>query len=238
LRRLTGEEYDALSPHLERVVFKRHDIAVHANVPFDHAYFPESGLASVISHTEDGRRLEVGLFGREAMVSSAIVLGADRIPLETFAQIPGVWIRVGADALRAAMRRHPGLHALLLRYVQTFLMTVSSTALSNGAYRVEERLARWLVMTHDRIDGDDLPLTHEFLSLMLGVRRSGVTVAIHTLEGARMIKAKRGSLTVLDRAGLEAAAGASYGTAEAEYERLIGPLSPKRPPVRERGGES
>ncbi len=170
LRQLRPEVFDALRPTLERLPLARNYVVVHPNVPFEYAYFPEGGLGSVISNTEDGRRLEVGLFGREAMVSSAIVLGSDRVPLETFLQIPGVWLRVGADTLRTAMRQHPELHGLLLRYVQCFLMTLSSTALSNGAYKIEERLARWLVMTHDRMDGDDLPLTHEFLSPMLSTR--------------------------------------------------------------------
>jgi CRP-like cAMP-binding protein len=108
--------------------------------------------------------------------------------------------------------------------VQTFMVQVAQTAVANARTPAEERLARWLLMYHDRQDGDDLPVTHEFLSIMLGVRRPTVTVAIHTLEGAGLIRARRGHIRVIDRGRLEEAAGQTYGPAEAEYERLIGPL--------------
>ena len=199
------------------------DVVVRSDEPFTYAWFPESGLASIISNTSEPRRLEVGLFGWEGMVSTALVLGADRTPHETTVQIEGTWLRIEAERLRAAMGQSPALTGVLMRYVQTFLLVLSQTALSNGAYKIEERLARWLLLAHDRVDGDELPLTHEFLSLMLAVRRSSLTIATHMLEGAGMIRAKRGLIIVLDRAKLEAAAGETYGKAEAEYERLIGP---------------
>jgi CRP-like cAMP-binding protein len=115
------------------------------------------------------------------------------------------------------------VRALLLRYAHVFMVQVAATALADGRYSIEQRLARWLLMCHDR-NGDDLALTHEFLALMLGVRRPGVTESLHILEGERMIKAQRGLITILDRQKLEARAGDSYGTPEAEYERLIGPF--------------
>jgi CRP-like cAMP-binding protein len=114
------------------------------------------------------------------------------------------------------------LHQHLLGYVEAFQVQVAHTALSHGSYTLEERLARWLLMCHDRLDGDDLPLVHEFLSLMLGVQRSGVTLALHMLEAGDMIRAKRGLITITDRGKLEDVAGGSYGVPEAEYRRLIG----------------
>ncbi|MFE1599889.1 Crp/Fnr family transcriptional regulator [Methylobacterium sp. ID0610] len=224
LRALPPDDLGLLTPHFEAVPLKKGDVVVSPNKPFSHAYFPESGLASVVSITSDGRRLEVGLFGREGMLSTALVLGADRTPHETFLQVEGTWLRIEADRLRAAMRQSPPLTDLLMRYVQTFLLVLSQTALSNGTYMVEERLARWLLMAHDRLDGDDLPLTHEFLSIMLGVQRTSVTLATQVLEGEGMIRAQRGRITVLDRVALERMAGDSYGVAEREYERLIGLL--------------
>jgi CRP-like cAMP-binding protein len=221
---LSADDYALLRPRLDAVEVRKGDVVLRADEPFAYAYFPESGLASVLSSEAQGRRLEVGLFGREGMVSTALVLGADRTPHETVSQVGGAWLRMAPDALREAMRRSPPLHELLMRYVQTFLLTVGQTALSNGAYKAEERLARWLLLAHDRLDGDDLPLTHEFLSLMLSLHRPGVTLAIHALEGAGMIRARRGMVTVLDRGKLQEAAGESYGAAEAEYERLIGPF--------------
>jgi CRP-like cAMP-binding protein len=158
------------------------------------------------------------------MVSTSLVLGSDRTPHKTMVQVEGTWLRIEADRLREAMGRSPALTGLLMRYVNVFLLVLSQTALSNGCYTAEERLARWLLLTHDRLDGDELPLTHEFLSIMLGVRRPTLTIATHVLEGAGMIRAKRGRIVVLDRAKLEAAAGDTYGVAEREYERLIGPF--------------
>jgi len=130
-------------------------------------------------------------------------------------------VPVDATRLRIIAEGRPGLHRHLLRFVQAFTVQVAQTALSNGSYTLEERLARWLLMCHDRVDGDVLSTTHEFLSIMLGVRRPGVTEALHILEGAHVIRAERGLVTVLDRAKLEQVAGESYGVAEAEYARLM-----------------
>lgn len=215
-----------LLPHLDPVPLHKGAVVMRPDEPIEYAYFPEGGLASVVCSAGEGRRAEVGLFGFEGMVSTASVLGADRTPLETFLQVEGTWLRIGTETLTRAMRQSPALQSVLMRYVQAFLLTLSQTALANGAYKIEERLARWLLMCHDRLDGDDLPLTHEFLSLMLAVHRPGVTTAVHVLEGARAIRARRGVITVLDRGKLEEAAGGIYGAAEAEYERLIGPFRP------------
>jgi CRP-like cAMP-binding protein len=224
LRALPPEVYGLVQPHFETVQVRKGDVVVPPGEPLRYAYFPESGLSSVVSHTKGARRVEVGAFGFEGMASTALVLGADSTPHETLVQVGGTWLRMEADAFSQAMRKSPPLHDLLMRYVQFFLLTISQTALANGTHRTEERLARWLLMAHDRLEGDDVPLTHEFLSLMLGVHRPGVTIAIHLLEGARMIKARRGLITVLDRGKLEEAAGDAYGIAETEYERLIGPF--------------
>jgi CRP-like cAMP-binding protein len=175
-----------------------------------------------VATSDDGRRLEVGLYGREGMSGTTLVLGSDRTPHEHFYQVEGSAVLVGADELSGAIERSRPLNRLLLRYVQAFQTQITYTALSNGTYTIGERLARWLLMCHDRVDGDELPLTHEFLGLMLGVRRSSVTVALQTLEGAQVISARRGQLHILDRSKLEDIAGDSYGRSEAEYVRLIG----------------
>jgi CRP-like cAMP-binding protein len=121
-----------------------------------------------------------------------------------------------------ALDTSPALKALLLRWVHVSMIQTAQSALANGRYTIQERLARWLLMCHDRMDGDDLPLTHEFLSLMLGVRRSGVTEALHVLEGVDIVKAGRGTIRVLNRERLEEIAGGCYGLPEAEYNKLIG----------------
>lgn len=231
LRALPPADYERVRPHLHPVEVRRGDVVIRSREIFRHAYFPEGGLSSVLFPQVEGRRLEVGLSGREGMVSHALALGGDRTPLETLVQVGGTWLRIEADVLRRLTTELPALRDVLLRYVQFFLLTVSQTAVSNGAYRIEERLARWLLISHDRLAGDDLALTHEFLSLMLGTHRPGVTIALHILEGAGMIRAKRGLITVLDRGKLREAAGDSYGTAEAEYERLIGPFRAEQRPA-------
>ena len=221
LQTLSPEDFHLLQPHLEHLSVKLRDVLIPPNEPIEHIHFPEHGIASIVANTNDGRRIEVGIFGRDGMSGTAVLLGADQTPHESFIQVPGAVLRMSADHLREAIRQSPSLHALFLRYVQAFQVQTAYTALSNGGYGIEERLARWLLMCHDRLDGDELPLTHEFLGIMLGVRRSSVTLAIQMLEGAKVIEARRGRLTLVDRAKLEGIAGDSYGTPEAEYERLI-----------------
>ena len=222
LRTLAPQDLDLIRPHLEPVALRKREVIVTADTAIPFTVFPESGIASVLVITPDGRRLEVGLFGRDGVSSTPVLLEADRTPFETMMQVEGAGWRMPTDALRRALARAPGLRTHLLRYVQAFTLQTGQTALANAGYSVEERLARWMLLCHDRVDGDDLPLTHEFLSTMLGARRPTVTLATHVLEGAGVIRARRGVLTVLDRGKLEGMAGDIYGAAEAEYARLFG----------------
>jgi CRP-like cAMP-binding protein len=219
---LTESEFEYLAPHLEPVELA-HAMQVEApDEPIVHAYFPASGLASVIAQDRAGRRIEAGLFGREGMTALSVVMGDDRSPNETTFQIAGSGHRIATDALREAMRAEPAIRDRFLLFAHAFAIQTAQTALANGKHSVEERLARWLLMCQDRVGGYELHLTHEFLSIMLGVRRAGVTVTIHILEGRHLIKAKRGCIRVVDRDGLKAAARGSYGVTEAEYARLLG----------------
>lgn len=224
LRALPPDGFALLRPHLEPLDHVRGQVLVEPNAPIAEVHFPETGVGSLINATSDGRRLEVGLVGRDGMTGTSLVLGADRTPLECVIQVDGYGHRVAADVLCGAMAQGPAVHGVLLLHVQAFSLQVSQTALSNNSYPLEARLARWLLLCHDRIDGDELGLTHEFMAVMLGVHRPGVTLATHVLEGAGAIRARRGTITVLDREKLEGLAGDGYGPAEAEYERLIAPL--------------
>jgi CRP-like cAMP-binding protein len=224
LRALSPGDLALLEPNLEPVSLKRGDVLIRPNERIEHIYFPVDCIGSVVAITPEGRRIEVGIFARDGMSGTSVLLGSDRSPHETFVQVPGAALRMDTDKFTDATRKSQSLHQLLLRYVEAFQVQVAHTALSHGSYTIEERLARWLVMCHDRLDGDDLPLVHEFLALMLGVRRSGVTLALQMLEGAGVIHAKRGLVTVRDRAKLLEIAGGSYGVPEAEYRRLIGEL--------------
>ena len=190
--------------------------------PIEFAYFPESGICSVIAVAPQGRRVEVGPFGREGMSGLAVVLGARAGHNETVVQIGGIAHRIRADALAGAIERSRSLHWLLLRYINAFMVQTSETLLVNSYAGIEQRLARWLLMTQDRTDGRELAITHEYISEMLAVRRPGVTEAIQMIEGRGLIRATRGLVTVLDRKGLATLAGSAYGASEAEYRRLVG----------------
>jgi CRP-like cAMP-binding protein len=224
LQAMQPEDLACLLPHLERVEVRKGEILIRQGQPLEFAYFPEGGLSSNLAVTHDGRRIEVGCFGFEGMVSTAAVLGSDRASHDILVQVGAPWLQIRTDVLAKATQASPSLQGVLLRYVQFQLLTLSHSALANGAYRMRERLARWLLMAHDRLESDDLALTHEFLSLMLGVQRSGVTLAIQEVEGLGLIRGTRGHVMLLDRRGLLALAGDSYGFPEAEYERLIGPF--------------
>lgn len=230
LQALPPYELGRLLRHCERVEVCKGEVLVSPGEPLDWAYFPEGGLSSNLAVTGEGRRIEVGCFGYEGMVSSATILGSDRAPHEIIVQVAGPWLRLRAETLRSAIQSSPALRDLLLRYAHTLVMTLSQTAMSNAAFSIEERLARWILMAHDRLEGDELPLTHDFLAIMLAAHRSGVTLAVQTVEGYGAIRAKRALIVVRDRGTLCDLAGKSYGPAEAEYERLIGPFRDKPPP--------
>jgi CRP-like cAMP-binding protein len=221
LRSLPASDLAAISSRLKPVDLPLRFDLEHPNKPIEHVYFLETGLASMVARGPRKRQLEVGMMGREGMTGLVIVLGDHRTPHSTFMQMAGHGHRLASDDLRKLMAGSDTLRAMLLRYAQAFLLQSTHTAMSNGSARLDERLARWLLMAHDRAEGDQLALIHEFLALMLGVQRPGVTVAIHSLEGRGLIRATRGNIAVLDRKGLEAAANGSYGAPEAEYRRLF-----------------
>ncbi len=224
LARLGPDDLALLQPHLEPVDLPVGMVVIEPDQPITHAVFPETGLCSVIASLQERSRVEIGLYGRDGLVGTVLALGSDRVPHQTFMQVSGTGLRIEAGALTRAIEASASLRLLILRYTQTFLIQTAQTALANASAPAEERLARWLAMYHDRQDGDDLSVTHEFLSMMLGVRRPTVTVALQMLEGAGLVRAQRARVRVLDRRGLTEAAGPAYGPAEAEYERLIGPL--------------
>jgi CRP-like cAMP-binding protein len=221
LASLSAGDFARLQPHLEPVSLDTRQVLIEPNTAIAHIYFPEAGMASVTNNSSGGK-IEVGVIGREGMVGLPIVLGIDQTPYEHFMQIAGHGWRIAVQDLEQAMAESSSLHRQLLRYAQASHVQVSETAFTNANSDVEARLARWLLMCHDRVDGGDIPLTHEFIAMMLGVRRPGVTVALHVLEGMQVIRAKRGVITVLDREKLEELAEDAYGLSEAEYTRLMG----------------
>lgn len=218
---LDGNDYDSVREIAEPVLLSGRDVLIAANAPITHLHFLESGIASEVATTPGGRRIEVCITGREGLVGVPLLLDVDRTPHETFVQIEGEALRVESGAFRRLIAVRDSLRRVFVRYAYVTHLQTADTALSNGSHTLEERLARWLLMCHDRIEGDEFPVTHEFLSTMLGVRRPGVTTAIHNLEGAGAIKARRSYVQVLDREKLKVSAGDSYGVPESEYRRLL-----------------
>lgn len=221
LSHLSRGDFRLLEPHLEHALLPLRKRLEIRNKRIDHVYFVEHGFASVVAGTAD-RPTEVGIIGREGMSGLAVVMGTDRSPHETFMQAAGEGWCMRAGNLRLRMRDSETMRAAFVLYAHVFSVQTAETAFANGRGKIEERLARWLLMAHDRLQRDALPLTHEFLGIMLSVRRAGVTVALHTLEKRGLIEISRSAVKLLDRDGLRVAANGTYGVAEAEYRRLFG----------------
>jgi CRP-like cAMP-binding protein len=220
LSALTPPDYGLLEPHFTKIEVSVRHLFEEANKPIGHVYFPESGIVSIVAKSRH-EQAEAAIVGREGMTGIPVVLGNDRWVNDTYVQVDGSGFQIAADDLRRALAKSANLRAVLLAFTQAFVVQTAQTALANARGNVEGRLARWLLMAHDRLDGDELPLTHEFLALMLGVRRAGVTVALQKLESDELVVAKRGVIMVEDRAGLVRLADRLYGVPETEYRRLI-----------------
>ena len=221
LRRLPVSDLALLVPHLVPVTLEKRMPLVSAEKSIERAWFLESGIASVIATTADGLQTEVGLVGREGMVDVSVALGAIVAPLEVFIQAPGVGYAMPVGAFKAALTQSEALHSALLGFAQVMMVQFAHTALAAATLSLKARLARWLLMCDDRTDGNEFTMTHEFLSLMLSVRRPGVTGALQTLQAAGAITVRRGRIGVVDRRTLKSFAGETYGPPEALYKRAL-----------------
>jgi CRP-like cAMP-binding protein len=208
LSRLSKTDLALLEPHLEPVDLPLRKVLGRANKKITAVYFPESGFASVVVNT--GKPIEVGLIGREGMTGLAVAFGGDRNDNETYMQAAGQGQCMRASALRDAIEKSRTLHGALLRYAHAYLNQTTRTAVANGRSKIEERLARWLLMAQDRVGSPELPLTHEFLAMMLSVRRPGVTVAVQHLEREGVVARRRGRIVICNREKLEKLANGTY----------------------------
>ena len=225
LRALEPADFALLRPHLERVPLIPEEIIAVADQPIQEICFPEDGVVSFQDVLNDGSRVGLGMIGREGMAGWPALLGGAPSSHEANVAIGGgTALRIDAANLISACGASPGLNNLLLRFVQYFTIQLGRTLVSNLGDPVERRLARWLLMNHDRIEGDDIALTHHQLGVMLGVRRASVTDTLHVLEGEHAIQCTRGHIAIRDRCRLRQMAGEAYGFAEAEYARLIAPF--------------
>lgn len=221
LRALPESEYQELKPHLELVTLQRGQILYDANQTIEYVYFPSQALISLIALMENGALVEVGVIGSEGIVGLPVCWGGDSTVYQTMVQIPGTAMRLKAVQLKTQFLRGGTLNRLLLRYMQALFTHSAQSAACNRIHTIEERLARWLLTVQDRIKSDDLPLTQEFLSHMLGARRSGVTVAASTLSQAGMIRYSRGKITILNSEALASTACECYQIIKDEYNRLL-----------------
>ena len=188
----------------------------------DQAVFPLLGVASMVSMGDSGDSIEVATIGFEGMIGLPLFLGGQKAAVEIFMQVPGEGLHLSAVAFQSHVEREPSLSQTLLLYTQAMLTQVAQCSACNCHHPAEARCARWLLQTHDRVKGDEFPMTQEFLGLMLGVRRATVTVTAGALQRQKLISYKRGMVTVLNRKGLEGAACACYRLINAEYDRLLG----------------
>ena len=207
---MSGGDFALLRPHLTHITLARGDGLVFAGQPIEYSWFLETGIASLVFTSREGNEVEAGIVGHEGMIDVATILGQTETPLRAFMQIPGSAFRIPARALSAAYEASPTLRALLNKFAFSIVAQVTQTALSNASFSIEERLARWLLMCADRLAGEDIAMTHEFLALMLNVRRAGVTLAIKSLQTAGYLVARRGHIRIIDRAGLEDFATDAY----------------------------
>jgi CRP-like cAMP-binding protein len=220
LSALPPEDYERLAPHLEPVKLPHGQILYESSGEMEYAYFPINAMISLLSQMSDGGSVEVGLVGFEGMLGVPLLLGVDRSPHQAMVQIPDGGLQVKAEVIRREFRRGGALGGLLLRFTQAMLLQISQVAACNRVHTVEERLARWLLMTRDRAASDELELTQEFLAMMLGCRRAGVTSAAIMLQSAGVIRYSRGHITILDGPGLEALSCECYGVVKAEFDRI------------------
>ncbi len=223
---LSQEDYAVIEPALEEVDLPQGFVLSAPGEAFEYCYFPFSGVVSTVVVSPSGKRTEIGLLGREGVSPASVALGATDTPYLVVMQVPGRGGRISIAHMRDLLDTSPSAKRLLMRWAHVALSQSSFTALSNAIHSVDERLARWILMCHDRVEGDTIDLTHEFLAIMLSVRRPSVTVSLHVLEGKQLIYSHRGTIVVRNRTALEQFAADSYGGSEREYERLFGENAP------------
>lgn len=222
LKLLPPADFERLAASLTPVTLSLKQFLLEADQPIGAAYFIETGMVSYLHYLEGGEALEVGMIGSEGMVGVPLILGADSASFGGMVQMQGTALRIGPAALRQAFNGSEALRNRLLRYMQALHVQVSQTAVCNKHHTLEERLTRWLLMAHDRAGEDQFPMTHEFMSLMLGVRRAGVSVTANILKQAGLIHYTTGRMTIRDRPGLEDAACECYGNVQKHFKQLLG----------------
>ena len=222
---MTAEDFARLAPNLEKVQLAKGVVLVGSDESIEHAYFLDSGIGSIIATSPEGLEVEAGLFGRDGVAPASLLLSSDISTHRILIQVPDDAWRIAKTPFLVAVEESASLRKLLLRYAQTLSVQTGCTALSNAVHPVDQPLPRRIQIYHDPSTRPEKTLTHEFMSIMLAVRRPSVTTALHVLEGNGYIYTERGIVVVRDRKGLEDFAADAYGKPEALYRDLIGPMA-------------
>jgi CRP-like cAMP-binding protein len=221
LAALPDAEYQHLIPHLQHVSLSLKQVLYKVGEPIEYVYFPHRSIVSSLATMEDGSMVEVGLVGNDGVIGIPAALGDNIATTTAIVQVPGSGMRMKASVLKTEFGRGGSLQSLLLRYMQALFAFVSQNAACNRLHQLDGRLARWLLLVYDRVGSNELPLTHEFMAQMLGVRRAGLTEAANSLQQAGLIRYTRGKVTILNREDLEAASCECYEIINGEYARLL-----------------
>jgi CRP-like cAMP-binding protein len=226
---LSDDDYERLRPHLSHVTFDYKKSLYEASRPIDQVYFPIDGVASLVITTAEGASAEVGTIGSEGIVGLPVVLGDREAPSAVYVQVPGTALKLDTRVFRDALDHSPALKLIMLRYAHAFFNQVAQSAACTHLHRVEQRCCRWLLMTRDRMPSGEFLLTHEFLGMMLGVRRTTVTDVMGILQKAGLVRYRRGHVTILDHEALRQRACECYDISKLEFDRLLGdtPLAPR-----------
>jgi CRP-like cAMP-binding protein len=228
LTHLRQEDQERLLQFLEPVELEYKRPLYDADERIEFVHFIESGVGSLVCTMADGQAAEVGTIGNEGLIGLPVLLGDSRAPSSMYVQVPGRGLRMRAAAFREQLEQSPRMRTAMLRYTHAFFNHIALTAACAHFHSLEQRCCRWLLMTHDRMPSDTFLLTHEFLAMMLGVRRAGVSVAAGALQRAGLIRYHRGRITILDRKGLEERACECYAVTKAEFDHLLGSAGPRR----------
>ena len=221
LAALPRAEYDRLATHLRKFKLTKNSILYDTGEDVQDAYFVQSGVVSLVSVTEDDEHVEAGVVGREGIVGIPGILRCRRSPLRAVVQIAGEALSIDAQVLRREFKQGGELQDIILCFTHTIVTQFAQAIVCNRFHTIEKRLSRWLLMTHDRVQSDTFHLTHEFLSDMLGTARTDVTKAVGTLRDANLIRSSRGSITILNREGLEAVTCACYRVISEELDQFL-----------------
>ncbi len=221
LAALPEREQALVRPDLERVTLRARDILYPADEPLSHVYFPQGAVLSVLTVMQSGAAVEIGTFGLEGLSGAQLILGGDRAPSQMICQIPGEALRMPVPQFLSHLKTARTFQRIVRRYTEALFNFMGQSIACNRLHTVDERCARWLLMSHDRVGGDQFDLTQEFLAIMLGVHRPGVSIAAASLQQAGFIKYTRGHVVIRDRKGLESAACECYQITADQFARSL-----------------